>query len=110
MSRLSWDFKIVVNFHAVMNHRDSCISDLLLTFPTWLIKLNIITLPFTGWTTDNRIGLLGFIDSLVEAGNYKIKSEVVREGLRQLIDDGENSGDLLEWNVDSFLDRINTKN
>jgi len=76
-------------------------------------------------TVDTGNELLGFIDMLVESGNYKTKSEVVREGLRllkekqanskletlrQLIDDGENSGDLLEWDVDSFLDRMNTKN
>lgn len=76
-------------------------------------------------TVDTGNELLGFIDMLVESGNYKTKSEVVREGLRllkekqanskletlrQLIDDGENSGDLLEWDVESFLDRMNTKN
>ncbi len=76
-------------------------------------------------TVDTGNDLLGFIDSLVESGNYKTKSEVVREGLRllkekqassklevlrQLIDDGENSGDLLEWNADNFLDRMNSKN
>ena len=76
-------------------------------------------------TVDTGNELLGFIDNLVESGNYKTKSEVVREGLRllkekqansklealrQLIDDGENSGDLLEWNVDSFLDRMKAKN
>ena len=76
-------------------------------------------------TVDTGKELLGFIDNLVESGNYKTKSEVVREGLRllkekqassklealrQLIDDGENSGDLLEWNVDNFLDRMKAKN
>ena len=76
-------------------------------------------------TVDTGSELLGFIDSLVESGNYKTKSEVVREGLRllkekqassklealrQLIDDGENSGDLKEWNVDSFLNRMKAKN
>ncbi len=76
-------------------------------------------------TVDTGSELLGFIDNLVESGNYKTKSEVVREGLRllkekeansklealrQLIDDGENSGDLLEWNIDSFLDRMKAKN
>ena len=75
-------------------------------------------------TVDTGSELLGFIDSLVESGNYKTKSEVVREGLRLLkekqassklealrllIDEGENSGDLKEWNVDSFLDRMKAK-
>ena len=75
-------------------------------------------------TVDTGKELLGFIDNLVESGSYKTKSEVVREGLRllkekqassklealrQLIDDGENSGDLLEWNVDTFLDRMKAK-
>ena len=72
-------------------------------------------------TVDTGNELLGFIDNLVESGNYKTKSEVVREGLRllkekqansklealrQLIDDGENSGELVEWNMDTFLDRM----
>lgn len=72
-------------------------------------------------TVDTGNELLHFIDSLVESGNYITKSEVVKEGLRllkekqasselevlrQLIDDSENSGDLLRWNVDSFLDRM----
>lgn len=75
-------------------------------------------------TVDTGKELLGFIDNLVESGSYKTKSEVVREGLRllkeqqassklealrQLIDDGENSGDLTEWNVENFLDRMKTK-
>ncbi|GAA0422169.1 hypothetical protein GCM10009133_33400 [Cocleimonas flava] len=75
-------------------------------------------------TVDTGKELLGFIDNLVESGSYKTKSEVVREGLRllkeqqassklealrQLIDDGENSGNLTEWNVDTFLDRMKAK-
>ncbi|WP_299881580.1 type II toxin-antitoxin system ParD family antitoxin [uncultured Cocleimonas sp.] len=75
-------------------------------------------------TVDTGKELLGFIDNLVESGSYKTKSEVVREGLRllkeqqassklealrQLIDDGENSGDLSEWNVDTFLNRMKAK-
>ena len=75
-------------------------------------------------TVDTGDELRGFIDGLVETGSYKTKSEVVREGLRllkeqqanskiealrQLIDDGENSGELLEWNADKFLERMKLK-
>ena len=75
-------------------------------------------------TVDTGNELRGFIDSLVETGSYKTKSEVVREGLRllkeqransklealrQIIEAGENSGDLIDWNVDSFLGRMKEK-
>ncbi len=75
-------------------------------------------------TVDTGNELRGFIDTLVDSGNYKTKSEVVREGLRllkekqaksklealrQLIDDGENSGEALDWNAEQFLDRMKLK-
>ena len=65
--------------------------------------------------------LRGFVESLVETGDYKSRSEVVREGLRllkeqrakstlealrSLIDEGENSGDLINWDIDNFLTRV----
>jgi len=75
-------------------------------------------------TVDTGNELRGFIDTLVDSGDYKTKSEVVREGLRllkeqqaksklealrQLIDDGENSGETLDWNAEQFLDRMKLK-
>jgi len=64
-----------------------------------------------------------FVEGLVEIGDYSNTSEVVREGLRllqekkaksnlqqlrNLIDEGEQSGDLLAWNVNDFLRRMKT--
>ncbi|NKB26016.1 MAG: type II toxin-antitoxin system ParD family antitoxin [Gammaproteobacteria bacterium] len=72
-------------------------------------------------TIDTGDELRGFVESLVETGDYKSRSEVVREGLRllkeqrakstletlrSLIDEGENSGDLVNWDVDVFLTRV----
>jgi len=72
-------------------------------------------------TVDTGEDLRGFVESLVESGNYKTNSEVIRDGLRllqekqassklevlrQLIDDGENSGEPINWNVDDFLSRM----
>lgn len=69
-------------------------------------------------TVDTGEELRGFIESLVEAGGYKTNSEVVRDGLRllqekqasskletlrQLIDEGENSGTAVDWDVSEFL-------
>lgn len=45
-------------------------------------------------------------NNIIEADNNKIKSETLRDRLRQLIDTSENSGDLLKWDADSFLDRM----
>ncbi len=65
-----------------------------------------------------------FIQGLVETGNYSTQSEVVREGLRllqekhaksklqelrKLIDEGEQSGDLVNWNVEEFLREMKKK-
>jgi len=75
-------------------------------------------------TIDTGDDLRHFIDSLVETGGYKTKSEVVREGLRllkeqqasskletlrNLIDEGDNSGEAREWDFDTFLQKMKTK-
>lgn len=63
-----------------------------------------------------------FIEGLVKGGAYNNQSEVVRAGLRllqeqvassslqqlrTLIDEGEQSGELVDWNLDKFLTRMN---
>jgi len=72
-------------------------------------------------TIDTGEELRGFVESLVESGSYKTNSEVVRDGLRllqekqaaskletlrRLIDEGEDSGEPVDWNVNEFLDRV----
>ncbi|MCU7849358.1 MAG: type II toxin-antitoxin system ParD family antitoxin [Candidatus Thiodiazotropha sp. (ex Lucinoma kastoroae)] len=72
-------------------------------------------------TIDTGADLRGFVESLVESGSYKTNSEVVRDGLRllqekqaaskletlrRLIDEGENSGEPVDWDVNEFLDRV----
>ncbi len=72
-------------------------------------------------TVDTGEDLRGFVESLVESGNYKTNSEVVRDGLRllqekqatskleilrQLINDGENSGEPVYWDVEKFLAKM----
>ena len=72
-------------------------------------------------TVDTGEELRGFIESLVESGGYKTNSEVVRDGLRllqekqasskletlrQLIDEGENSGTAVDWDVSEFLNQM----
>ncbi len=72
-------------------------------------------------TVDTGEELRSFIESLVESGGYKTNSEVIREGLRllqekqaaskletlrKLIDDGENSGKPIDWDVNEFLGRM----
>lgn len=62
-----------------------------------------------------------FIEGLVQTGSYNNQSEVVREGLRllqernaksklnqlkKLIEEGESSGDAVEWNAKEFLSRM----
>jgi len=69
-------------------------------------------------TIDTGNELRGFVESLVDSGQYKTNSEVIREGLRllqekqaaskletlrRLIDEGENSGTPVDWNVNEFL-------
>ena len=75
-------------------------------------------------TVDTGEELRDFVQSLVESGNYKTNSEVVRDGLRllqekqaaskletlrRLIDEGENSGDPVDWDVEDFLARMKSK-
>ena len=75
-------------------------------------------------TVDTGDELRRFIESLVEAGSYKTNSEVVRDGLRllqekqasskleklrQLIDEGENSGDAVDWDVNEFFQRMESR-
>lgn len=75
-------------------------------------------------TIDTGEELRGFVESLVESGNYKTNSEVVRDGLRllqekqaeskletlrKLIDEGENSGDPVDWDVNDFLSRMKAR-
>lgn len=75
-------------------------------------------------TIDPGTELSRFIDDLVQTGSYKTTSEVVREGLRllqekneqsqlqklrELVDEGDNSGEAKEWNVDSFLAGMKAK-
>lgn len=74
-------------------------------------------------TVDTGEELRSFIEGLVQSGNYKTNSEVIREGLRllkerhaaskletlkKLIDEGENSGDPINWDLERFLDQSNT--
>ena len=72
-------------------------------------------------TIDTGEELRAFVESMVESGRYKTNSEVVREGLRllqekqaaskleelrKLIDEGENSGEPVDWDLNEFLDRV----
>lgn len=74
-------------------------------------------------TVDTGEELRDFVESLVESGSYKTNSEVVREGLRllqekqaaskletlrNLIDEGENSGEPVDWDVNEFFGRMKT--
>ena len=66
----------------------------------------------------------GFIDNLVESGDFANQSEVIRAGirllqeqnatsklaqLRRLIEEGENSPVIDDWNADSFFRRMRKK-
>jgi len=78
-----------------------------------------------GRTTTVDLGdLKGFVDSLVESGDYNTQSEVVRESLRllrekhaksklaelrRLVDEGDNSGDPVDFELGGFLARMKTK-
>ena len=72
-------------------------------------------------TVDTGEELRSFVESLVSSGDYKTNSEVVRESLRllkekqamskiemlrDLIDEGEQSGDPTPWNINEFLTRL----
>lgn len=75
-------------------------------------------------TIDTGDELRNFIDESVKSGNYKTTSEVVREGLRllqekqagsklkilqNLIQEGEDSGEAIEWSMQDFLSRMDAK-
>lgn len=75
-------------------------------------------------TVDLGNELRHYVESLVESGNYRSNSEVLRESLRllrekqaeskleqlcQLIDEGVASGDPVVWNAQEFLKRMKTK-
>jgi antitoxin ParD1/3/4 len=62
-----------------------------------------------------------FVEDLVQSGYYNNQSEVIREGLRllqekiarskvkelkKMIEEGENSGDPIDWDADTFLSRM----
>ena len=72
-------------------------------------------------TIDTGEELRDFVESLVASGSYKTNSEVVREGLRllqekqaaskletlrRLIDEAEDSGEPVNWDVDEFMGRM----
>ena len=75
-------------------------------------------------TVDTGEELRHFIEQQVEMGSYKTNSEVVREGLRllqekqaaskletlrQLIDEGETSGEPVDWDIKNFLKRMESR-
>jgi antitoxin ParD1/3/4 len=88
-----------------------------------LLKNQVIEMART-MTVNTGEELRGFVESLVESGNYKTNSEVVRYGLRllqekqaeskletlrKLIDEGENSGESIDWDVHDFLNRMKAR-
>lgn len=75
-------------------------------------------------TVDLGNELRGYVEFLVQSGDYKTNSEVLRESLRllrekqaaskleklrHLIDEGEASGAPTEWNCNEFLTRMKRK-
>ncbi|MBN3183035.1 type II toxin-antitoxin system ParD family antitoxin [Pectobacterium brasiliense] len=75
-------------------------------------------------TIDLGDELRHYVESLVESGDYRTQSEVIREALRmlrekqaesdlqtlrQLIAEGINSGEPQEWNKDGFLQKIRNR-
>ncbi|KHS66941.1 CopG family transcriptional regulator [Pectobacterium brasiliense] len=75
-------------------------------------------------TIDLGDELRHYVESLVESGDYRTQSEVIREALRmlrekqaesdlqtlrQLIAEGINSGEPQEWNKDEFLQKIRSR-
>ena len=72
-------------------------------------------------TVDLGNELRDYVTFLVDSGDYRSNSEVLRESLRllrekqakskleqlrHLIDEGESSGDPLMWNAQEFLERM----
>ena len=75
-------------------------------------------------TVDLGNELRNYVESLVDSGDYRSNSEVLRESLRllrekqaeskleqlrHLIDVGETSGDPLIWDAKEFLERMKKK-
>lgn len=75
-------------------------------------------------TVDLGNELRHYVESLVESGDYRSNSEVLRESLRllrekqaasklellrHLIDEGEASGEPLTWDAQEFLERVKKK-
>ena len=75
-------------------------------------------------TVDLGSELRHYVESLVDSGNYRSNSEVLRESLRllrekqaeskiaqvrHLIDEGEASGDPVAWDANKFLLRMKKK-
>ncbi|EBS4768488.1 type II toxin-antitoxin system ParD family antitoxin [Salmonella enterica subsp. enterica serovar Sandiego] len=75
-------------------------------------------------TVDVGDELREFIDSLVRAGDYRTRSEVVRDALRllrekqaesrlqalrDLLTEGVSSGDTAPWNKDAFLSKVRAR-
>ncbi|KMK86140.1 MULTISPECIES: type II toxin-antitoxin system ParD family antitoxin [Pectobacterium] len=75
-------------------------------------------------TIDLGDELRHYVESLVESGDYRTQSEVIREALRmlrekqaesdlqtlrQLIAEGINSGEPQEWDKDEFLRKIRNR-
>ena len=75
-------------------------------------------------TVDLGSELRDYVQFLVDSGDYRSNSEVLRESLRllrerqakskleqlrHLIDEGESSGDPLTWDAGEFLERMKKK-
>ncbi|WP_428386126.1 type II toxin-antitoxin system ParD family antitoxin [Pectobacterium versatile] len=75
-------------------------------------------------TIDLGDELRHYVESLVELGDYRTQSEVIREALRMLrekqaesdlqtlrhlLAEGINSGEPQEWNKDEFLQKIRNR-
>lgn len=75
-------------------------------------------------TVDLGSELRHYVESLVDSGNYRTNSEVLRESLRllrekqaeskleqlrHLIEEGEASGDPLTWDAQTFLEYMKKK-
>ena len=75
-------------------------------------------------TIDLGDELREFVESLVESGDYRTQSEVVRdslrllqerqaasklENLRRLIQEGMDSGEPIEWDIDVFLKKMKAR-
>lgn len=75
-------------------------------------------------TVDLGNELRHYVESLVDSGDYRSNSEVLRESLRlhrekqaeskleqlrHLIDEGESSGDPLTWDAHEFLEQMKNR-